>query len=221
MRWAGATSEECEKMTKCRVRMDRLKIPEVEGFRLEYLSMKLPKSPVATPVLPNDESDSSSDTSSGSSAAFSDFADEGPDSPSASSDSLRSIGYTPPQSDFEANSPGSTQDIAIVIDDEEEDGPLCPPGQNLDVIDLTKDTDMEPTSQSESANFEGRKRKANDIDTYHHPLIEFEATSKLLSILSFLIPEQSSVFQNIRYNYLFTMFENHCSTNLIFYTKVF
>ena len=77
--------------------------------------------------------------------------------------------------------------MAIVIDDEEEDSPLCPPGQNLDVIVLTKDTDMELSSQPESliqpesSNFEeGRKRKANDIDTYHHPLIEFKATGKLL-----------------------------------------
>ena len=75
----------------------------------------------------------------------------------------------------EANSPGSTQDMAIVIDDEEKDSPLCPPGQNLDVIDLTKDTDMEQIPQSEtlfqpqSSNFEERKRKANDFDTYHHP----------------------------------------------------
>ena len=190
--------------------MNRLKIPEVEGFRLEYLSMKLPKSPVTTPVLPNDESDSSSDTSSGSSGDYSDFADEDPDNPSSSRDSSRTIGYTLPQSDFEANSPGSRQDMAIVIDNEEEDSPLCPPGQNLDVIDLTKDTDMEPTSQPESANFEGRKRKANNIDTYHHPLIEFEATGELLLILSFLILELSSVFQDIRYNYLSTMFENHC-----------
>ena len=46
---------------------------------------------------------------------------------------------------------------------------------------------MEPTPQSEtmfqpeSSNFEERrKRKANDFDTYHDPLIEFEATGKLL-----------------------------------------
>ena len=68
--------------------------------------------------------------------------------------------YTPPLSDFEANSPGPTQDMAIVIDDEEDDGPLCPPGQNLDVVDLTKDTDMVPTSQPESANVGERKRKS-------------------------------------------------------------
>ena len=155
--------------------------------------MKLPKSPVTTPVLPIDASDSASDTSSGSSGDYSDLSEEEPGSPSPSSDYSRTIGYTPPQSDFEANSPGSTQDMAIVIDDEE-DSPLCPPGQNLDVIDLTKDTDMELSSQPESliqlesSNFEeGRKRKANDIDTYHHPLIEFEATGKLLLNLSFLI----------------------------------
>ena len=185
--WAEATEEECEKMTKCRVSMNKLVIPTVEGFRLEYLSMKLPKSPVTTPVLPIDVSDSASDTSSGSSGDYSDLSEEEPGSPSPSSDSSRTIGYTPPQSDFEAHSPGSTQDMAIVIDDEEEDSPFCPPGQNLDVIDLTKDTDMELSSQPESliqpesSNFEeGRKRKANDIDTYHHPLIEFEATGKLL-----------------------------------------
>ena len=81
-----------------------------------------------------------------------------------------------------------TQDMAIVIDDEEEDSPLCPPGQNLNVIDLTKDTDMDMI-QPESSNLEERrKRKANniDIDTYHHPYIEFEATGKLLLNLSFL-----------------------------------
>ena len=141
--WSEATSKECEKMIKCRIRMNRLKIREVEGFKLEYLSMKLPKSPVTTPVLPNDESDSSSDTSSGSSGDYSDFADEDPDNPSSSRDLSRTIGYTLPKSDFEANSPGSTQDMAIVIDNEEEDSPLCQPGQNLDVIDSTKDTDME------------------------------------------------------------------------------
>ena len=187
MTWAGATPEECEKMTKCRVMAKRLNIPEVDGFRLEYLSMKLPKSPDTASILPIDDSDSSSDTSSESSGDYSDFTEEEPGSPNSSSDSSRTIEYTPPQSDFEANSPGSTQDMAIVIDDEEEDSPLCSPGQNMDVIDLTEDTDMEPTSQPEtlfqpeSSNFEERrKRKANDIDTYHHPLIEFEATGKLL-----------------------------------------
>ena len=77
--------------------------------------------------------------------------------------------------------------MAIVIDNEEEDSHLCSPGQNMEVIDLTEDTDMEPISQPEtlfqpkSSNLaERRKRKANDIDTYHHPLIEFEATGKLL-----------------------------------------
>ena len=63
---------------------------------------------------------------------------------------------------------------------------LCAkPSQNFDVIDLTKDTNMEPTPQSEtmfqpeSSNFEERrKRKADDFDTYHDPLIIFEATGK-------------------------------------------
>ena len=170
--------------------MNRLIIPKFEGFRLEYLSMRLPKSPVTTPVMPIEDSDSSSDTSSGSSGDYSDFPEEEPGSPSSSSDSSRSIGYTPPQSDFEANSPGSTQDMAIVIDDEEEDRPFCPPGQNCDVIDLTKETDMDMI-QPESSNLEERrKRKAKDIDidTYHHPYIESEATGKLLLNLSFLNP---------------------------------
>ena len=152
--------------------------------------MKLPKSPVTTPVMPIEDSDSSSDTSSGSSGDYSDFAEEEPGSPSSSSDSSRTIGYTPPQSDFEANSPGSTQDMAIVIDDEEEDRSFFPPGQKCDVIDLTKDTDMDMI-QPESSNLEERrKRKANDIDidTYRHPYIEFEATGKLLLNLSFLNP---------------------------------
>ena len=75
-----------------------------------------------------------------------------------------------------------------MIDDEEEDSTLCPPGQNFDVIDLTKDTDMDMV-QPESSNLEERrKRKANDIDTYQHPYIEFEATGKLLLILSLLNP---------------------------------
>ena len=130
MTWARATEKECDKMTKLRVSMNRIHIPKVEGFRLEYLSMKLPKSPAATPMLPVDDSDSSSDTSSGSSGDYSDFSEEEPDSPNSSSDSSRTIDYTPPQSDLEANSDGSSQDLAIVIDDEEEDGPLCSPGQN-------------------------------------------------------------------------------------------
>ena len=106
--WAEGTAEKYEKMTKLRVSMNRLIIPEFEGFRLEYLSMKLPKSPVTTPVMPIEDSDSSSDTSSGSSGDYSDFAEEEPGNPSSSSDSSRTIGYTPPQSDYEANSPGST-----------------------------------------------------------------------------------------------------------------
>ena len=156
--------------------MNRLVIPEVEGFSLEYLSMKLPKSPVTTPVLPIDVSDSSSDTSSGSSGDYSDLSEEEPGSPSPSSDSSRTVGYTPPQSDFEANSPGSTQDMAIVIDDEEEDSPLCLPGQNLDVIDLTKDTDKELSSQPvsliqpESSNLkkEGREKPMTLTPTFIH-----------------------------------------------------
>ena len=138
--------------------------------------------------------------------------EEEPGSPNSSSDSSRTIGYTAPQSDFEADSPGSTQDMAIVIDDEEEDSPLCPPGQNLDVIDLTKDTDMEFTSQPEtmfqpeSSNFEERrKRKANDIDTYHHPLIEFEGTGKLLFNSSFLI---LGLFQCIAVHQVKSLFHN-------------
>ena len=94
---------------------------------------------------------------------------------------------------MEASSPGSTQDMAIVIDDEEEDSPLCPYGQNMDTIDLTEDTEMDLTSQPEiqpgPSNVEGgRKRKANDLDTYHHPMIEFEATGKLLNIFILIYP---------------------------------
>ena len=149
--------------------------------------MKLPMSPVTAPVMPIEDLDSS-DTSSESSGDYSDFAEEESGSPSSSSDSSRKIGCTPTPSDFEANGPGSTQDMAIVIVNEEEDSPFCPPGQNCDVIDLTKDTDMDMI-QPESSNLEERrKRKANDIDTFDHPYIEFEATGKLLLNLSFLNP---------------------------------
>ena len=127
--WAEATPEKCEKMTKCLVRMNRLNIPKVDGFRLEYLSMKLTKSPVTTPNESNYDSDISSDTSSGSSGGVSDFPEEESGSPNSSNDSSMTIGYTPPHSDMEANSPGSTQDMAIMIDDEEEDSPLCPSDQ--------------------------------------------------------------------------------------------
>ena len=80
------------------------------------------------------------------------------------------------------------------------------------MIDLTKNTDMELTSQPEtlfqpdSSNFEERrKRKANDIDTYHHPLIEFEATGKLLFNLSFLI---LGLFQCIAKHQIKLLFHN-------------
>ena len=183
--WAEATPEECEKMTKCVVRMDRLNVPKVDGFNLEYLSMKLSRSPDTTPIESDYYSDISSDSSSGSSGDLGDFAEEEPGSPNSSIDSSMTIRNTPPLSDMEASSPGSTQDMAIVIDDEEEDSPLCQYGQNMDVIDLTEDTEMDFTPQPEiqpgpSNVGEGRKRKANDLDTYHHPMIEFEATGKLL-----------------------------------------
>ena len=192
--WAEGTPEECEKMTKCLVRMDRLNVPKVDGFNVEYLSMKLSRSPDTTPVESDYYSDISSDTSSGSSGDLSDFAEEEPGSPNSSIASSMTIRNTPPLSDMEASSPGSTQDMAIVIDDEEEDSPLCLYGQNMDVIDLTEDTEMDLTPQPEiqpgpSNVGEGRKRKANDLDTYHHPMIEFEATGKLLNILSLLILE--------------------------------
>ena len=194
--WAEGTPEECEKMTKLMVRMDRLNMPKVDGFNLEYLSMKLSRSPDTTPIESDYYSDISSDTSSGSSGDISDFAEEEPGSPNSSIDSSMTIRNTPPVSDMEASSPGSTQDMAIVIDDEEEDSPLCLCGQNLDMIDLTEDTEMDPTPQPEiqpgpSYLEEGRKRKANDLDTYHHPMIESEATGKLLSILSLFILELS------------------------------
>ena len=192
--WAEATPVECEKMTKCLVRMDRLNVPKVDGFNLEYLSMKLSRSPDTTPIESDYYSDISSDTSSGSSGDIGDFAEEEPGSPNSSIDSSMTIRNTPPLSDMEASSPGSTQDMAIVIDDEEEDSPLCQYGQNMDVIDLTEDTEMDFTPQPEiqpgpSNVGEGRKRKANDLDTYHHPMIEFEATGKLLNILSLFILE--------------------------------
>ena len=182
--WAEATPVECEKMTKCVVRMDRLNVPKVDGFNLEYLSMKLSRSPDTTPIESDYYSDISSDSSSGSSGDLGDFAEEEPGSPNSSIDSSMTIRNTPPLSDMEASSPGSTQDMAIVIDDEEEDGPFCPYGQNMDMIDLTEDTEMDctqPEIQPGPSNLEeGRKRKANDFDTYHHPMIEFEATGKLL-----------------------------------------
>ena len=203
--WAEATPQECEKMTKCLVRMNRLNIPKVDGFKLEYLSMKLSRSPAATPNESDYDSDISSDTSSGSSGGVSDFPEEEPGSPNSSNNSSMTIECTPPDFDMEANSPGSTEDMAIVINDEEEDSLLCSPGQHLDMIDLTEDTEMDPTPQLETlcqpgSSFEERgKRKANDIDTYHHPLIEFEATGKLLVILSFLIlePFQCTVVHQI------------------------
>ena len=60
------------------------------------------------------------------------------------------LNIPPPHSDMEANSPGSIQDMAIVIDDEEEDSPLYPSGQNMDVTDLTEDIDMDHIPQSET-----------------------------------------------------------------------
>ena len=194
--WAEGTPEECEKMIKCLVRMDRLNVPKVDGFHLEYLSMKLSRSPDTTPTESDYYSDISSDTSSGSSGDLSDFAEEEPGSPNSSMDSSMTIRNSPPLSDMEASSPGSTQDMAIVIDDEDEDSPLCLHGQNMDMIDLTEDTEMDLTPQPEiqpgPSNVEGgRKRKANDLDTYHHPMIEFEATGKLLNILSLFILELS------------------------------
>ena len=205
--WAGANVEDCERMTQFRVLVRKLDNSEIESQLQNF-----DRSPSTTPNESDYDSDISSDTSSGSSGGVSDFPEEEPGSPNSSNDSSMTIGYTPPLSDMEANSPGSTQDMAIVIDDEEEDSPLCSPGQNMDVIDLTEDTEMDPTPQPEtpfqpgSSNFEERrKRKANDIDTYHHPLIEFEATGKLLVTLSFLILD---LFQCIVVHQIQSLFHN-------------
>ena len=184
------------------------------------------RSPSITPNESDYDSDISSDTSSGSSGGVSDFPEEEPGNPYSSSDSSMTIEYTPPPSDMEANSPGSSQDMAIVIDDEEEDSPLCTPGQNMDVIDLTEDTDMDPIPQPEtpiqpeSSNSEER-RKANIIDTYHHPLIEFEATGKSPFNLSILIPRACPMYCITSEKLLFHNNRKYCSTNLLFYTKVF
>ena len=107
--------------------------------------MKLSRSPDTTPIESDYYSDISSDSSSGSSGDLGDFAEEEPGSPNSSIDSSMTIRNTPPLSDMEASSPGSTQDMAIVIDDEEEDSPFCPYGQNMDMIDLTEDTEMDFT----------------------------------------------------------------------------
>ena len=103
--WAGANPEDYERMTKCRAMAKRLNIPKIGGFRLQYLSMKLKKDSVTAPILPIYDSDSSSDRTSGSSGDYNDFTEEEPDSPNSSSDSSRTIDYTTPQSDLEANSP--------------------------------------------------------------------------------------------------------------------
>ena len=83
-------------MTKVRVLSKKLDIPEIDGYKLQYLSMKLKKDPVTTCIVPDYDSDSSSDTSNGSSGDYSDFAEEDSNTPSSSSDLSRTIGYTPP-----------------------------------------------------------------------------------------------------------------------------
>ena len=146
MTWAGANIENCERMTQFRVLVRKLDNSEIDESQLQDFD----RSPSTTPNESDYDSDISSDTSSGSSGGDSDFPEEEPGSPNSSNDSSITIEYTPPNSDMEANSPGSTQDMAIVIDDEEEDSPLCSPGQNMDVIDLTEDTDMDPIPQPET-----------------------------------------------------------------------
>ena len=140
MSWAGANVEDCVRMTKFRVLVRKLDNSEIESQPQDF-----DRSPSTTPNESDYDSDILSDTSSGSSGGVSDFPEEEPGSPNFSNDSSMTIEYTPPHSDIEANSPGSTQDMAIVIDDEEEDSPLCSYGQNMDVIDLTEDTEMDPT----------------------------------------------------------------------------
>ena len=173
----------------------KLHVHRVDGYEIEYLSMRKAQ------VYESDESDSdsesstSSDTSSGSSGGDYDLPEDNLGYESDwSEDSDKTIGYD--MDSYQANVPGCSKSMAIIIDEETQDVPIDLQVPEEDLIDLTRGMDLSEKKwnlhipPNFAANLrevvESRKRKANEEDSFNHPLIEFEAQGKELLLYLFI-----------------------------------
>ena len=96
---------------------------------------------------------------------------------------------------YQSNTPGCSKDCAILINEDTQDVPVDLPVPEEDLVDLTGEMDLSESRwnlnipPSFAANLrdivERRKRKAPGEDSFHHPLIEFEATGRNLLIYLF------------------------------------
>ena len=107
-----------------------------------------------------------------------------------SDDSEKTIGYD--VDTYQSNTPGCSKDCAIIIDEETQDVPVDLQVPEEDLVDLTGYMNLSESRwnlhipSNFAANLRGiverRKRKANEEDSFNHPLIEFEAKGKDLLI---------------------------------------
>ena len=170
----------------------KIQVTRVEGYDLQYLTMRRSQVSSYDTDMSDDESSYSSDTSSGSSGDGDNLPEDQPDGYDSdfSDDSDRTIGYD--LDNYQSNMPGCSKECAILIDEETQDVPMDLPVPEEDLVDLTGEMDLSESRWNLNipldfaANLrdivESRKRKAPEEDPFNHPLIEFEATGRNLFI---------------------------------------
>ena len=212
----------------CQFRMDlaKIQVTRVDGYDLQYLSMRKSQDYPSDTDMSDDDSSYSSDSSSGSSGGDENLPEDhsnGYDS-DLSDDSERTIGYD--LDNYQSNIPGCSQECAIIIDEDTQDVPVDLPVAEEDLVDVTGEVDLSESRwnlnipPNFAANLrdivERRKRKAAGEDSFNHPLIEFEAQGR--NLLIYLLGGGFLLVYNVFYKYqrLHTFsHKNHCSTNLI------
>ena len=170
----------------------KIQVTRVDGYDLQYLSMRRSQEYPSDTDMSDDDSSYSSDTSSGSSGNDDNLPEDhsnGYDS-DLSDDSERTIGYD--LDNYQSNTPGCSQDCAIIIDEETQDVPVDLPVSEEDLVDVTGEVDLSESRwnlnipPNFTANLrdivERRKRRAAEEDSFNHPLIEFEAQGRNLFI---------------------------------------
>ena len=181
----------------CEFRMDlaKIQVTRVEGYDLQYLTMRKSQVSSYDTDMSDDESSYSSDSSSGPSGNGGNLPEDQPDGHDSdfSDDSDRTIGYD--LDNYQSNMPGCSKDCAILIDEETQDVPVDLPVPEEDLVDLTGEMDLSESRwklnipPSFAANLrdivERRKRKVPEEDPFNHPLIEFEAAGRNLLIYLF------------------------------------
>ena len=182
-------------MSQFRMDLAKIQVTRVEGYDLQYLTMRKSQVVSYDTDMSDDDSNYSSDTSSGSSGDDEDLPEDHPNGydSDCSNDSDRTIEYD--LDNDQSNAPGCSKDCAILIDEETQDVPVELPVPEEDLVDLTGEMDLSESRwklnipPSFAANLrdivERRKRKASEEDSFNHPLIEFEATGRHLSIYLF------------------------------------